>query len=30
MLLPDIGTQHDWELELGVVIGTDAYRVGRR
>jgi 2-keto-4-pentenoate hydratase/2-oxohepta-3-ene-1,7-dioic acid hydratase in catechol pathway len=28
VLLPDIGTQHDWELELGVVIGTGAYRVG--
>ena len=29
VLLPDIGTQHDWELELGVVIGTEAYRVSR-
>jgi 2-keto-4-pentenoate hydratase/2-oxohepta-3-ene-1,7-dioic acid hydratase in catechol pathway len=28
VVLPDIGTQHDWELELGVVIGTEAYRVG--
>jgi 2,4-didehydro-3-deoxy-L-rhamnonate hydrolase len=27
VLLPDIGTQHDWELELGVVIGTNAYRI---
>jgi 2-keto-4-pentenoate hydratase/2-oxohepta-3-ene-1,7-dioic acid hydratase in catechol pathway len=27
VVLPDIGTQHDWELELGVVIGTEAYRV---
>src|ERR1700748_2528285 len=27
VLLPGIGTQHDWELELGVVIGTEAYRV---
>ncbi|MBV9795081.1 MAG: fumarylacetoacetate hydrolase family protein [Actinobacteria bacterium] len=27
VLLPDIGTQHDWELELGVVIGVEAYRV---
>ena len=29
VLLPDIGQQHDWELELGVVIGTEAYRVSR-
>ena len=29
VLLPDIGHQHDWELELGVVIGTEAYRVSR-
>jgi 2-keto-4-pentenoate hydratase/2-oxohepta-3-ene-1,7-dioic acid hydratase in catechol pathway len=28
VILPGIGTQHDWELELGVVIGTEAYRVG--
>jgi 2-keto-4-pentenoate hydratase/2-oxohepta-3-ene-1,7-dioic acid hydratase in catechol pathway len=28
VVLPGIGTQHDWELELGVVIGTEAYRVG--
>ena len=30
VVLPDIGTQHDWELELGVVIGTEAYRVGAK
>jgi len=29
VVLPDIGAQHDWELELGVVIGTEAYRVTR-
>jgi 2,4-diketo-3-deoxy-L-fuconate hydrolase len=29
VVLPDIGTQHDWELELGVVIGTEAFRVSR-
>jgi 2,4-didehydro-3-deoxy-L-rhamnonate hydrolase len=29
VVLPDIGIQHDWELELGVVIGTEAYRVVR-
>jgi 2,4-didehydro-3-deoxy-L-rhamnonate hydrolase len=29
VLLPDIGVQHDWELELGVVIGTEAFRVSR-
>jgi 2,4-diketo-3-deoxy-L-fuconate hydrolase len=29
VVLPDIGVQHDWELELGVVIGTEAYRVSR-
>jgi 2,4-didehydro-3-deoxy-L-rhamnonate hydrolase len=29
VVLPAIGTQHDWELELGVVIGTEAYRVSR-
>jgi 2-keto-4-pentenoate hydratase/2-oxohepta-3-ene-1,7-dioic acid hydratase in catechol pathway len=29
VVLPDIGSQHDWELELGVVIGTEAYRVSR-
>src|ERR1700761_1735829 len=27
VVLPGIGTQHDWELELGVVIGAEAYRV---
>src|ERR1700753_3740158 len=27
VVLPDIGTQHAWELELGVVIGREAYRV---
>jgi 2-keto-4-pentenoate hydratase/2-oxohepta-3-ene-1,7-dioic acid hydratase in catechol pathway len=26
VVLPDIGAQHDWELELGVVIGAEAYR----
>jgi 2,4-didehydro-3-deoxy-L-rhamnonate hydrolase len=29
VVLPDIGRQHDWELELGVVIGAEAYRVSR-
>jgi hypothetical protein len=29
VVLPAIGAQHDWELELGVVIGTEAYRVSR-
>jgi 2,4-diketo-3-deoxy-L-fuconate hydrolase len=29
VVLPDTGTQHDWELELGVVIGTEASRVSR-
>lgn len=29
VILPDIGTQHDWELELAVVIGAEAYRVSR-
>ncbi len=29
VLLPDTGTQHDWELELAAVIGSRAYRVGR-
>ena len=29
VVLPDIGTQHDWELELAVVIGTEAYQVSR-
>ena len=29
VVLPDTGTLHDWELELAVVIGTEAYRVSR-
>ena len=29
VVLPDIGVQHDWELELAVVIGTEAYQVSR-
>jgi 2-keto-4-pentenoate hydratase/2-oxohepta-3-ene-1,7-dioic acid hydratase in catechol pathway len=29
VVLPATGTQHDWELELGVVIGTEAYQVSR-
>lgn len=29
VVLPDIGVKHDWELELGAVIGTEAYRVSR-
>lgn len=29
VVLPDIGRQHDWELELAVVIGTEAYQVAR-
>lgn len=29
VVLPDTGTQHDWELELAVVIGREAYRVPR-
>ncbi len=29
VVLPDTGVQHDWELELGVVIGQEAYRVSR-
>jgi len=29
VILPAIGAQHDWELELGVVIGTEAYQVSR-
>jgi len=29
VVLPDTGTQHDWELELGVVIGVEAYQVDR-
>jgi 2-keto-4-pentenoate hydratase/2-oxohepta-3-ene-1,7-dioic acid hydratase in catechol pathway len=27
VVLPDTGTRHDWALELGVVIGREAYRV---
>src|ERR1700760_4554218 len=27
VVLPAVGTRHDWEPELGVVIGTEAYRV---
>jgi 2,4-diketo-3-deoxy-L-fuconate hydrolase len=30
VVLPPIGQQHDWELELGVVIGREAHRVGRQ
>ena len=30
VVLPPTGTQHDWELELGVVIGQHAYQVDRR
>jgi 2-keto-4-pentenoate hydratase/2-oxohepta-3-ene-1,7-dioic acid hydratase in catechol pathway len=29
VVLPGRGTEHDWELELGVVIGRPAYRVHR-
>ena len=29
VILPPTGQQHDWELELGVVIGREAYRVDR-
>jgi 2-keto-4-pentenoate hydratase/2-oxohepta-3-ene-1,7-dioic acid hydratase in catechol pathway len=29
VVLPPTGTQHDWELELGVVIGEPAYQVDR-
>jgi 2,4-didehydro-3-deoxy-L-rhamnonate hydrolase len=29
VVLPAIGAQHDWELELAAVIGTEAYRVSR-
>ncbi len=29
VVLPPTGQQHDWELELGVVIGREAYRVDR-
>jgi 2,4-diketo-3-deoxy-L-fuconate hydrolase len=27
VVLPSIGSDHDWELELGVVIGSEAYQV---
>src|SRR5690625_1758114 len=30
VLLPEVGNDHDWELELGVVIGRDAYRVAEQ
>ena len=30
VLLPEVGNDHDWELELGVVIGRDAYRVSEQ
>jgi 2,4-didehydro-3-deoxy-L-rhamnonate hydrolase len=30
VVLPPTGTQHDWELELGVVIGQHAYQVDRQ
>jgi 2-keto-4-pentenoate hydratase/2-oxohepta-3-ene-1,7-dioic acid hydratase in catechol pathway len=30
VVLPDTGTEHDWELELAAVIGRTAYRVSRR
>ena len=29
VVLPPTGTKHDWELELGVVIGADAYLIPR-
>lgn len=29
VVLPPTGKQHDWELELGVVIGREAYQVDR-
>ena len=29
VILPDTGSQHDWELELAVVIGSRAYQVDR-
>jgi len=29
VVLPPTGGQHDWELELGVVIGREAYQVDR-
>lgn len=30
VVLPALGSQHDWELELAVVIGARAWRVDRR
>jgi 2-keto-4-pentenoate hydratase/2-oxohepta-3-ene-1,7-dioic acid hydratase in catechol pathway len=30
VILPDTGTEHDWELELAAVMGRRAYRVSRR
>src|SRR5699024_5495084 len=30
VILPGVGSDHDWELELGVVIGRDAYRVAEQ
>ena len=30
VILPDTGAEHDWELELAVVMGRRAYRVSRR
>ena len=27
VVLPPVGTDHDWELELGVVMGSEAYQV---
>ena len=27
VILPNVGSDHDWELELGVIMGSDAYRV---
>lgn len=29
VVLPAVGTNHDWELELGLVIGREAYQVDR-
>jgi 2-keto-4-pentenoate hydratase/2-oxohepta-3-ene-1,7-dioic acid hydratase in catechol pathway len=29
VILPALGTDHDWELELGVVIGTGGRHIGR-
>ena len=30
VILPDTGSEHDWELELAAVMGRPAYRVSRR